>query len=94
MKKLLVGAALCALFAAPALSAEPSQVTTEPIRLNLTQMDGVSAGACEFGFCSQFNSTWQSATAVAVGGSSFFSAFSSNAAAAATNVNETKQEID
>lgn len=85
MRKLLIGAAFCTLFAAP--------VSAEPMKLSLTQMEGLSAGACAFAFCnqSQFNSTWQNATAVAIGGAAF-SAFSGNATAVATNVNETKQE--
>jgi hypothetical protein len=90
MKKLLIGAAFCALFAAPALAEEPA--TTEPMKLTLTQMDGVTAAGCFF--CSNTNVTWQSATAVAVGGSSFFSSLSSNAVAVAVNENETEQEID
>jgi hypothetical protein len=44
MRKLLIGAALCALFAAPALAGEPAKVTTKPVTLTLDQMDKVSAG--------------------------------------------------
>ena len=83
MKKLLIGAALCTLFAAPALAAEP-------IKLSPTQMDSLTAG-CDFSICTQFNVTkqWASATAVAVGGGHFsFTA----ASAEAENENETEQE--
>jgi hypothetical protein len=85
MKRLLIGAAFCALFAAP--------VAAEPVKLTSTQMDGLSAGACVFAICKQTQSnwTWQNATAVAVGGAAF-SNFSGNATAVATNVNETEQE--
>jgi hypothetical protein len=85
MKKLLLGAAFCALFAAP--------VAAEPVKLSLSQMDGLSAGACFLGFCKQrnFNLTSQNATAVAIGGAAF-SNFSGNATAVATNINETDQE--
>ena len=92
MKRLLIGAALCALVAAPALAGEPAKVT-EPIKLTSTQMDWVTAGAFCFD-CTNVNRTNQTAVAVAVGGDSFFSAFSSNAAASATNVNKTEQEIN
>jgi hypothetical protein len=86
MKRLLIGAALCALFAAPAWAGEP-------VKLSLAQMDGVTAGRVEIcTFCSNFNATHQTAAAVAVGGSSFFSAFSSNASANAENRNRTSQE--
>jgi hypothetical protein len=88
MRKLLIGSALCALLTTPVSAAEP-------IKLSLAQMDGLTAGAtCVFAKCSQFNATWQDATAVAVGGKSKFSFASSNATAVATNVNETEQEID
>ena len=90
MKRLLIGAALCSIVAAPALAGEPAKVT-EPTKLTSAQMDVVTAG-CAFAICTQINSTWQNATAVAVGGSSFLSAFSSNAAASAENENETEQE--
>jgi hypothetical protein len=83
MKKLLIGAALCALFAVPGFAGEPAKLTS-------AQMDVVTAG-CDFAICTQINSTWQNATAVAVGGSSAFSAFSSNAAASASNKNKTVQ---
>ena len=85
MKKLLIGAAFCALFAAP--------VAAEPVKLTSIQMDGLSAGACVVAICKQsnFNATWQDATAVAVGGAAF-SAFSGNASAVAANSNETEQE--
>jgi hypothetical protein len=87
MKRLLIGAALCALSATPGLAGEPAKVT-EPVRLSLTQMDGVTAGDfCKF--CSNINATHQ--TAVAVGGAAF-SLFSGNASA--VNVNETDQEIN
>ena len=94
MKKLLIGTALCALFAAPTLAAEPARVAAEPIRLSLTQMDGLTAGVCVVAVCSQVNATLQTATAaaVAVGGSAF-GILSGNAAAGATafNVNGTIQ---
>jgi hypothetical protein len=93
MKKLLIGAALCALFATPVLAAD-SAPANAPIKLSLAQMDGLTAGACVVAICVQKNFTSQTATAVAVGGNSFFSAFSSNATAVATNVNKTEQEID
>jgi hypothetical protein len=85
MKKLLIGAAFCALFAAP--------VTAEPVKLSLSQMDGLSAGACFVAICTQrnFNLTSQNATAVAIGGAAL-SFLSGNATAVATNVNETEQE--
>jgi len=87
MKKLLIGTALCALFAAPGLAGEPAKVTTEPVKLSLTQMDGVTAG--DFcAFCANFNATSQWATAVAVGG------FFGDTEAEAENENETEQEIN
>jgi hypothetical protein len=96
MRKLLIGAALGALFAVPAVAADPAAVApaTEPITLTLTQMDGVTAAGDRCKFCSNSNFTWQSANAVAVGGSSKFSKFSGNATAIATNVNNTKQSIN
>jgi hypothetical protein len=91
MKKLLIGAALCSLVAAPALAGEPA-------KLSLAQMDKVTAGAVDLvdicTACANFNWTSQTAVAAAVGGSSAFSAFSSNAAAEAENENETEQEIN
>jgi hypothetical protein len=81
MKKLLIGAALCALFAAPGLAGEP-------VKLTSSQMDQVAAGnPCSFAFksvatCIQTN--WTSQTAVAVGGG-----FASGASAA--NFNSTQQ---
>jgi hypothetical protein len=45
MRKLLIGAALCALFAAPALAGEPAKVAAQPITLSLAQMDKVTSGA-------------------------------------------------
>ena len=71
MKKLLIGTALCALLAAPAVAAESAKVTNEPIRLSLTQMDGLTAGTCVVvGFCfqSQRNVTRQTAVGVGIGG--------------------------
>jgi hypothetical protein len=94
MKKLLIGAALCALFAAPTLAAEPAKVATEPVKLSLTQMDGLTAGFCFIAICSQINATSQTATAVAVAtGGSLVGFGSGNAAAGATafNVNGTVQ---
>lgn len=92
MRKLLIGTALCALCAAPALADEPAKVSTEPVKLSLSQMDKLTAGG--WGFINQSSWVSQTATAVAIGGHSFFSAFSSNATAVATNVNETEQEVD
>jgi hypothetical protein len=88
MRKLLIGAALCALFAAPGFAGEPAKVTTEPVKLTPSQMDQVAAGnPCSFAFksvatCIQTN--WTSQTAVAVGGG-----FASGASAA--NFNSTQQ---
>jgi hypothetical protein len=82
MKKLLIGAAFCALFAGP--------VAAEPVKLSSTQMDSVTAAGVNI----NSNRTWQSATAVAVGGDSFRSRRSSNAVAVAVNVNNTRQRID
>jgi hypothetical protein len=82
MKRLLIGAGLCALLAAPAWAGEPA-------KLSLAQMDQVTAGnPCSFAFksvatCIQANTTNQ--TAVAVSGGGFFSG------AAAANFNETEQ---
>ena len=88
MKKLLIGAALCALFAAPGFAGQPAKVTSEPVKLTLSQMDQVAAGnPCSFAFasvatCVQSNFTHQ--TAVAIGGE-FFSGTS------AANLNSTTQ---
>ena len=88
MKKLLIGAALCALFAAPGLAGEPAKVT-EPVKLTLSQMDQVAAGnPCSFAFksvatCIQTN--WTSQTAVAVSGGGIQSG------ASAANLNSTLQ---
>jgi hypothetical protein len=92
MKRLLIGTALCALFALPASAAEREMATTEPMRLTDTQMDGVTAAGCFI--CTNVNITNQTAVAAAVGGSSFLSKFSSNASANALNVNDTEQEIE
>jgi len=91
MKKLLVGTALCALLSGPALADEAAKATTEPVRLSLTQMDGLTAGSCFGSVCIARNRTTQVAAAVAIGGGSFGSVFSSNAAANAQNVNVTDQ---
>jgi len=91
MKKLLVGTALCALLAGPALADEAAEATTEPVRLSLTQMDGLTAGSCFRSFCFASNTTTQVAAAVAIGGPSAFSFGSSNAAANAQNFNFTDQ---
>lgn len=64
MKKLLIGAALCALFAAPGFAGEP-------VKLTPAQMDKVTAGTCVVvGFCfqSQRNVTRQNAVGVGIGG--------------------------
>jgi len=89
MKKLMIGAALCALFAAPTLADEPVKVTTEPVTLSSAQMDKVTAaGWGDFcGYCSNTNVTYQSANAYA---KSFFSW--GGATAIASNVNITDQE--
>ncbi|MGH6897591.1 MAG: hypothetical protein ACREJ5_13765 [Geminicoccaceae bacterium] len=93
MRKLLIGAALGALFAAPAVAGDPTTVTpvNEPLRLSLTQMDGLTAGSCFFSACFAANTTTQVAAAVAIGGPSAFSFGSSNAAANAQNFNFTDQ---
>jgi hypothetical protein len=89
MKKLLIGAAFCALFAAQGFAGEPAKVTTEPVKLTPSQMDQVAAGnPCSFAFasvatCIQTNFTHQ--TAVAVSGGGVFSG------ASATNLNATQQ---
>ena len=87
MKRLLIGAALCSLVAAPALAGEPAKVT-EPIKLTSTQMDWVTAGAFCFD-CTNVNRTKQTAVAVAIGGGFLF-----GATAVAANSNETDQEIN
>jgi hypothetical protein len=81
MKRLLIGAGLCALLAAPAWAGEPA-------KLSLAQMDQVTAGnPCSFAFksvatCVQSNFTHQ--TAVAISGGIL-------SGAAATNLNATQQ---
>ena len=99
MKKLLITTALCGLVAAPALAGEPAKVTTEPMTLTLTQMDGVTAAGFKRGHfkhfkkhggdtcvvCSQINVTNQTAVAVAVG---------DFATAIASNSNKTDQQIN
>jgi hypothetical protein len=81
MKRLLIGAALCALFAAPGLAGEPA-------KLSLAQMDQVTAGnpcsanvfsASVGNACIQANNMTQAAVAV--------SGFVSKA----SNENETQQ---
>jgi hypothetical protein len=80
MKKLLIGAALCALFAAPGLAGEP-------VKLTSSQMDQVAAGnPCSFAFKSVatcIQSNWTNQAAVAVSGGFGFSN--------ASNKNETTQ---
>jgi hypothetical protein len=89
MRKLLIGAALGALFAAPGFAGEPAKVTTEPVKLTPSQMDQVAAGnPCSFAFksvaiCKQSN--WTSQTAVAVSGGGIQSG------ASAANLNSTLQ---
>ena len=94
MKKLLIGAAFCALFAAPAVAGDPGTVTpvNEPLRLSATQMDGVTAG--DFcAFCANVNSTWQSNVGVAAAfGGGFFS--DTEAEVEQENENETEQSIN
>ena len=88
MKRLLIGAALCAL-ATPGFAADPAKVTTEPVTLSLTQMDKVTAaGWGDFCFCSNKNFTVQNANAYASADFSFYG----TATAVATNVNITDQE--
>ena len=86
MKKLLIGAALCTLFAVPGWAGEPA-------KLSLAQMDRVTAGGVCY-FCSNFNATYQANYVAAVGGNSFYSEKSSNAIAVGVNVNKTRQSIN
>jgi opacity protein-like surface antigen len=87
MKKLLIGAALCALFAAPAFAGDP-------VQLSSSQMDQVTAGSYGYGgyrhksCCQQsnYNNTYQKAVAIA---NSY--AYWGGATAVATNVNSTDQ---
>jgi hypothetical protein len=83
MRKLLIGAALCSLFAVPGFAGEPAKLTS-------AQMDRVTAGnPCSAKIfsvsagnnCIQAN--WTSQTAVAVGGG-----FGSDATAVNANDNE------
>jgi hypothetical protein len=93
MKRLLIGGAFCALFAAPGLAGEPAQVTTEPVKLTLTQMDVLTAG-CDFAVCTQINETVQNAIATAAAvarGGGDFSFTKAEAEAEAENENETDQ---
>jgi hypothetical protein len=103
MKKLLIGAALCALFAAPAFAGDPAQVSG-PVQLTLSQMDSVTAGRSRGGRivdgvdicvgCANVNTTTQLAAAKAYGGFVKFSKFSGNADAYADNYNSTYQSIN
>lgn len=94
MNKLLIGTALCALLAGPALAGEST--TNEPVRLSLTEMDGVTAG-CDFAICAQFNLTFQEAEAEAEAETTSVSAIlsvlggHSSATALASNSNATAQ---
>jgi hypothetical protein len=77
MRKLLIGAALCSLFAVPGFAGEPTKLTS-------AEMDKVAAGNP----CSQFITKFSSATcvqkidvdqtAVAVGGGKFSSTVAAN----------------
>ena len=91
MKELLIGAALCALVATPALADESAKVTTESVTLTSTQMDQVTAAgwgdSCFY--CSNTNVTYQNANAFA---KSYFSWGGANAVA--SNVNLTEQRIN
>lgn len=91
MNKLLIGTALCALLAGPALAAEST--TNEPVRLSLTEMDGVTAGGCNLAICAQVNVTVQRARAraVAITNDTAFSASNNEAVAASSNSNATAQ---
>jgi hypothetical protein len=83
MRKLLIGAALCSLFAVPGFAGEPTKLTS-------AEMDKVTAGrtaACVVAACFQINATDQDATAVAIGG------VFGDTTAVASNVNVTDQEI-
>jgi hypothetical protein len=67
MRKLLIGAALCSLFAVPGFAGEPAKLTS-------AQMDRVTAGrtaACVLAVCVQVARVDQDATAVAIGGGVF-----------------------
>ena len=92
MRKLLIGAALCSLVAAPALAGEPATVTTQPVTLSAAQMDKVTAGggtaACVFAVCVQVAEVDQDATAIAVGGGIF-----ADTNALAQNLSAIDQEI-
>jgi hypothetical protein len=82
MKRLLIGAALCSLLAAPVLAGEPAKLTS-------AQMDRVTAGrtaTCVVAICVQKIDVDQDATAVAVGGYG-------DTVAAASNVSVIDQEI-
>jgi hypothetical protein len=83
MKKLVTAALFSALFSVSAMAGEATVLTGK-------SLDQVTAGV----FQQNNNSTWQSATAVAIGGCNF--AFcgkkSGNATAIASNVNVTEQE--
>jgi hypothetical protein len=86
MKKLLISAALCALFAAPGFAGEP-------VKLSSAQMDKVTAGDfCRV--CIQRNFTRQDADATAVAITGFAGVLSGNATAVASNSNETRQRIN
>ena len=86
MKKLLIAAGLCAVFATPGLAGEPA-------KLSLTQMDRVTAAGFCYS-CANYNATYQSNYVVAYGGNSYFSEKSSNAVAVGVNVNKTRQSIN
>ena len=83
MKKLVIATFAAAAMATSAMAAEP---------LTTAQLDQVTAT----GFQSNFNQTWQSATAVAVGGCNLAVCVSGkggngNAVAIAENKNRTRQ---
>jgi hypothetical protein len=84
MKKLVATVLFGTLFSVSAMAGEATVLTGKAL-------DQVTAG---FTFQRNWNYTNQNATAVAIGGCSFFCNKSGNASAVASNVNVTKQEND
>jgi hypothetical protein len=82
MKKLVTAALFSALFSVSAMAGEATVLTGK-------SLDQVTAGRV---FQSNFNNTWQNATAVAIGGCSYFCYESGNATAVAANINVTEQK--
>jgi hypothetical protein len=89
MKRLLIGAGLCALLAAPAWAGEPA-------KLSLAQMDRVTAAGDFCYGCANYNATYQANYVAAYGGANYayFAKKSGNAIAVGVNVNKTEQEIN